>query len=247
MKIETDTVKSMFGKTMGQRATFGNWEAHAKTKQEAKQLLEENILAVGKVDFSPRILTHKGKVLLLWREPIKAVFQSPGQVGGQLHYKIIDPSEALVMERLFGSTTDNIDYALMHFAQQAWEIGDEVPSFLPESMAGEFKSWVRFQTVYAKAKEYGCDDHEAHGISCGFNPAFCYNLSKVQDMLLGGCVVLSPAELELIEKECPVANHIATAWNKKQVGTKDVYVAWLSGHEPSDLEFHSDNATASAY
>ena len=72
-------------------------------------------------------------------------------------------------------------------------------------------------------------------------------MTKVQDMLLGNSVVLTPSELELIESDCPLSRDLATALNKKQCGTKDVYVAWLRGHEPSDLEFHSDHATASTY
>lgn len=70
---------------------------------------------------------------------------------------------------------------------------------------------------------------------------------KVARMLRGERVVLSDEYFDQILASHPdVANDIASCHNRKQIGTKDQYVAWIGDeNKPKDLEYKGQVAIGS--
>jgi len=65
-----------------------------------------------------------------------------------------------------GDVVEEADKVAMHLAQQEWEPGQPMPSYVPKHMVREFEAWVRFQDAYRLALASGCSYPVSHELAC---------------------------------------------------------------------------------
>lgn len=144
---------------VGYRARISQLAADGTTPREATEACERTVF---------RVLANADAGILIHRAFGRVLVIAPSRYNPTTWEYWL--SEFAPEYRVSGFSTANeaLDHAYSHTAQIAWNHDaddDAMLRELPESRRADFRSWVRFQRAYARAKANGATDVEAHQLA----------------------------------------------------------------------------------
>lgn len=151
------------------RIDYFGIEGSGKNVTEAKKDAGRKIEKALEGSYTPRLLTHRGHAILVYREPhgwCSATIADPDSSGATV------VREGPVSSGSCHPEADVLKWALEHLAQLGWQAADGVqpPEFLKDRVSrSSFKTWAEFQLRYQEAIRRGMGSNDAHSYA-GRNP-----------------------------------------------------------------------------